>query len=388
MQIVVVGAGIFGVTAALTLRRRGHDVTLIDPGPIPHPLAESTDLSKAVRMDYGADADYTAFMERALDGWRAWNRTWPAPLFHETGVTFLTREPMAPGGFEYESHALLSSRGHPLSRLDGESAIRARFPAWRNFCDGYFNPAGGWAESGKVVAQLAREAQAAGVALQPSRKMVRLVEKSGRVTGIVDERGDALEADRVILATGSWTGHLLPHLAPSLTSVGQPVFHLRPSDPSLFLAERFPVFGADISRTGYYGFPLHPDGIVKVANHGIGRAMHPEAPERTVTDEETRALRDFLADTFPDLATAPIVATRTCVYGDTRDEHFWIASDPDRPGLTIAAGGSGHGFKFAPLLGDLIADAALGIENPSLTKFRHRPGLSAKGEEAARHHED
>src|SRR6187431_2013848 len=103
-KIAVVGGGIFGVTAALAMRERGHDVSLHDPGPLPHPLAESTDISKVVRLDYGADEDYTALMERALDGWRGWNAAWREPLFHETGVLFVCRDEMAPGGFEYESH--------------------------------------------------------------------------------------------------------------------------------------------------------------------------------------------------------------------------------------------------------------------------------------------
>src|SRR5512134_1702679 len=99
---IVIGAGIFGVTGALALRRRGHVVHLLDPGPLPHPLAASTDISKVVRLDYGPDDDYLAVMETALARWRAWNADWPEPLFHETGVLFLTRAPMAAGGFEHE----------------------------------------------------------------------------------------------------------------------------------------------------------------------------------------------------------------------------------------------------------------------------------------------
>src|SRR5580700_12061752 len=96
-RVAVVGAGIFGVTAAIALRRRGHEVSLFDPGPLPHPLAESTDISKVVRLDYGHDDGYLALMEEALEGWRRWAAAWDAPLFHEVGVTFLTRAPMAPG---------------------------------------------------------------------------------------------------------------------------------------------------------------------------------------------------------------------------------------------------------------------------------------------------
>ena len=151
-RVVVVGAGIYGVTAALELARRGHAVELLDPGPLPHPLAASTDISKAIRMDYGPDEDYLAAMERALEAWRRWNAGWPRPLFHEQGVLFLTAEPMKPGGFEYESHRLLRKRGHRPERLDAAS-IRARFPAWAEggYVDGYYNPEGGFAESGQVL---------------------------------------------------------------------------------------------------------------------------------------------------------------------------------------------------------------------------------------------
>jgi glycine/D-amino acid oxidase-like deaminating enzyme len=371
VHVLVIGAGVFGVTAALELRRRGHHVSLKDPGPLPHPLAESTDISKVVRIDYGGDADYTALGELALDGWRQWNAAWPRPLFHETGVTFLSRSPMEAGGFEHDSFELLSRRGHHLERLDAD-AIAARFPAYRKgvHVDGYYNPTGGWAESGAVVARLAALADEAGVAIETGREV---------------ERPDDTEADLVIVCAGSWVPTLLPELAPSLRASGQPVFHLQPADPAPFAAERFPVFGADISRTGYYGFPANSDGIVKIANHGKGVPIAPGDP-REVTDEHEAALRAFLADAFPLLADAPIVYRRLCVYCDTLDGHFWIARHPERPRIVVATGGSGHGFKFAPVLGALIADIALGEPHPLAPKFRWRPEIAASPAEAARHH--
>ncbi len=386
LHVVVIGAGVFGAASALALAERGHRVTLLDPGPIPHPLAESTDISKIVRLDYGADEEYTALMERALAGFRAWNARFSAQLFHETGLTFLCRAPMAPGGFEYESHALLSRRGHRLERLDA-AEIRRRFPAWQGpWVDGYFNPQGGWAESGKVVAALVREAERAGVLLREGSRVVRIEEQAGKVTGVVLETGEIVKAERVVVAAGAWTPDLLPHLAASFRAVGQPVFHLQPADPEPFRAPVFPVFGADIARTGYYGFPVNAQGIVKIANHGPGRPMHPSSDARQVTAAEERALREFLKENFPLLATAPLVATRICVYGDTLDAHFWIAPDPALEGLVVAAGGSGHGFKFAPVLGELVVAALEGAENPFLAKFRHRPEMQAmRGEEAARY---
>ena len=145
----VVGGGIFGLAGAIALARRGQAVTVFDPGPVPHPLAESTDISKIVRLDYGDDALYTELMERALARWRSWSAS---AYFHETGVLFLRRTPLEPGSFEGDSYALLTRRGHRLERLDAGEIAR-RYPAWNGarFVDGYFNAAGGYAESGNVV---------------------------------------------------------------------------------------------------------------------------------------------------------------------------------------------------------------------------------------------
>jgi len=370
VHVLVIGGGIFGVTAALELHARGCDVTLADPGPLPHPLAESTDISKLVRCDYGADEDYTLLGERALDGWRRWNGTWRTARFHETGVCFLTQQPMQPGSFEHASFTLLARRGHHIERLDA-AAIAARFPAYRPgaYVDGYLHREGGWAESGATVAQLITDAIAAGITVRADCAIDRIVD-DGALAG-----NEHLPADAIVLCTGAWAPQLLPELASALRPVGQPVFHLLPADPAPFAAASFPAFGADISRTGYYGFPINRDGIVKIANHGAGIDYTPGAP-RDVTTAQEAALRSFLADAIPALAHAQIVGSRLCVYGDTRDADFWIARHPARPTLTVATGGSGHGFKFAPVLGELIADAVLGRSNPFTHKFRWRADLT------------
>ena len=341
-------------------------------------------------MEYGPDETYTALMEEAREGWLAWNEDWTAeglgPLYHETGVLMMRREPMTPGSFEGESFRMLERRGHTPERIDGE-ALRQRFPAWSTgrYVDGFFHAKGGYAESGRVVAALLTEGERAGVRLLEGRRMTGLVEAGGRVTGVLDDTGVVHRAGAVVVAAGAWTGKLLG-LTPAIRATGHPVFHLRPANPALFEAERFPTFTADVARTGYYGFPLNRDGVVKVANHGIGVPLDPDAP-RAVTEAHRAELRAFLAETFPALLDAEVVYTRLCLYADTQDEDFWIARDPNRPGLTVAGGGSGHGFKFAPVLGALIADAVEGAPNPMLEKFRWRPELRLeRGREAARRH--
>jgi glycine/D-amino acid oxidase-like deaminating enzyme len=245
------------------------------------------------------------------------------------------------------------------------------------FRDGVLEIEAGYAESGRAVATLVQRAESIGVELRSSSRFARLDEHDHRVEGIVLHSGERIAGDRVVMAVGAWTPYLLPFTKKFFRASGQPVFHLKPSRPDLFAPERFPVFGADITATGYYGFPLNRDGVVKIANHGPGREMSPESPQRTVTSEEEENLRKFLAWAFPKLADAPIVYTRMCMYCETHDGNFWIAPDPEREGLVIAAGDCGHGFKFAPVLGEIIADAVDGKSNPILEKFRWRPKVPA-----------
>ena len=173
-----------------------------------------------------------------------------------------------------------------------------------------------------------------------------------------------------------------------MRATGHPVFHLEIDRPELFTPPAFATFTADVANSGWYGFPVHPRrGVLKVANHGVGQPLHPERDERRVTAEDEAQLRRFLEETFPALVDAPIVYTRCCLYNDTLDEHLWIDRHPRLEGLTVAAGGSGHAFKMAPVLGELIAAAAEGQSHRWLPKFRWRQlGGETAGQEAARHH--
>jgi glycine/D-amino acid oxidase-like deaminating enzyme len=375
--VIVVGAGINGVTCAIELKKRGHKVTLVDPGPLPHPLAASTDISKAVRAAYGPDEDYTALADRCIPIWREWNKKFGIELYHETGVLFVCARQMEPGAFEFESARVLKKQGHRFERFDA-ATFHQRFPAFapNRFQDGFFDPIAGYAESGRVVATLAEYAKSLGVELREQAKFAALDESDKRVKGVVFEDQHRIAGDAVVIAAGAWTPYLLPFTKKFLRATGHPVFHLKPEQPGLFLSQRFPFFGADISTTGYYGFPFN-QGVVKIANHGPGCEFSPDSPDRAVTAEQESDLRAFLRSTIPALTDAPIVYTRICMYCDTNDGDFWIAPDPERPNLVIATGDCGHGFKFAPVLGELIADVVEQKPNALLQKFRWRPEVKA-----------
>ena len=390
-SILILGGGCFGLTAALELRARGWHVTLIDQGRIPHPDAASTDISKVARMDYGSDEQHTAMGERSLTRWREWNAKWDEELYHESGFLVMSRDEMRPGGFEYESRAFLTSRGHTLRRTSSDM-LRDLHPAWNHsaYRDGYLNPIGGWVESGRVIARLAAEARAAGIETvemfgsegQPSLIFDGKVCKGvNSISGTENSYEIVLVADHVLVTTGAWTPTLLPHLQDVMWATAQTVFHFKPHDPRPFQPPQFPVWGADIGKTGWYGFPANADGLVKVANHGPGRRVNANDPRSMPAGEEER-YRAFLLETFPSLADAPVHSSRVCLYCDTFDGAFWIDHDPVHPGLIIAAGDSGHAFKFTPVMGEIIADVVERKPNPWVARYGWREKTAASSDGA------
>src|SRR6476469_1218315 len=145
-KTIVVGAGINGVVAAIELRKRGHEVALVDPGPLPHPLAASTDISKAVRAAYGGDEDYTALAEQSRETWRQWNVKFGVELYQEIGFLFMRQ------------------RGQRVERIDSKQ-LRERYPAWNSerYPDGFLDLEAGYTESGRAVATLIQWAKSPGV---------------------------------------------------------------------------------------------------------------------------------------------------------------------------------------------------------------------------------
>jgi glycine/D-amino acid oxidase-like deaminating enzyme len=165
-------------------------------------------------------------------------------------------------------------------------------------------------------------------------------------------------------------------------TAAQPVFHYSISNLARFQSPALPPWAADLSNTGWYGFPALADGTLKIANHGPGLRVDPEGG-RDVAPGTVEQFRAFLAESLPELLDAPIAQTRTCLYCDTFDSDFWIDEDPQRQGLIVATGGSGHGFKFLPVIGGIVADLLEKVANPWAHRFQWRT-LSDRRTEAAR----
>lgn len=383
MKIVVVGAGVFGITAALELRHRGHDVTVLDSGPLPGPyeLAASCDSSRAVRMDYGGDAFYVELACEAHARWRHdWRERAGKSLYFEAGFLFASATTLdgdaAARGFEAACFETLSQRGLGPERLTRRQ-LAQRFPLWSHapWVDGYFNPNAGYADAAAVLSVLQHEAECAGVQLIGHRPIVHCGANHVR-----DARGVRFEGDALLIAAGAWTGQLLPELSRVLTATAQTVLWFAPEEPARFDRARYPTWAWDIAQQGWYGFPVTTSGLVKVAHHGAGRVQ--VADDRRADPALEARARAFLARTLPDLADAPLHEAKACFYCDSIDGDFWIAAVPERPGVFVATGGSGHGFKFAPILGELVANQVEGRRDPRLARFAWRDPDRAAREHA------
>ena len=389
-DFLIVGGGIFGVTAAIELAQRKYQVILINPDSIPHHLAASTDVTKAVRMEYGSDQEYFAMAEYSIKKWKEWNDLLGTELYHEVGFLMLCKTSLDSKQQQYEKSSCenLIQNGYATNRMDALQ-LKARFPAINTevYTDANFNPIGGYAASGMAVAHLADYARSLGVRIDEGQTAANFVVENGRLQAVKTVEGSTYTCGHAIIAAGAHTPYLLPELQPFIKTTGHPVFWLKPKNSKLFTPPHFSVFTADISNSGWYGFPFLPQqGIVKVAKHANGITIHPDKDDRQIKDAEVEDLRFFLKTTFPDLYDAPLVYTRRCLYTDTLDGHFWIDHHPEIKGLSVSTGGSGHGFKMGPALGEMTADMAEGKTHRFSERYRWRNLTSTTSQaEEARH---
>jgi glycine/D-amino acid oxidase-like deaminating enzyme len=375
-DFLIAGGGVMGLTTSIVLRKRNFTVALLNPGEIPHPLAASTDISKIVRMEYGSDEEYMDMAALCIEQWKDWNEQFSKALFHEIGFLLLVKQPLTPGApdFENASYELLLKKGFRPERLNAND-LKKRYPAFNSevYVDGFLHPLGGYVESSKVITTLATEARRLGIKIFEHQTVECFNQEKRKIDSIKTREGSRFAAGHFVVCAGHFSHLLVPELQGVMKATGHPVFHLKPSNPVLFQYPHFTVFGADIAKTGWYGFPLHPtDGVVKIANHGPGVELHPENDPRIVTANDEANLRAFLKESLPSLANDPVVFTRRCLYADTPDGHFWIDRHPVFDNLTIGAGGSGHAMKMAPVLGEMIASAALGVAHRWSERYRWR----------------
>lgn len=363
MRVIVVGRGVFGLSASLGLARAGHEAVVVG---LRDPAASSEDISRIIRNDY-PDLFHREWATEALTGWEQWDPDGRRGLFYRTGLANLSVSPTPVEGFVGASQAGIPD-AVALDAVRISDRLPFLTPGW--FAGGYLNPASGWADASATLRFLERRCQLAGVGIVP--------ERAARVgdgwVGLADD--GLLRADRVVVAAGAWTTELVPQAPLQVT--GQPVLYLRPTRPERFA--EVPVWALDLPHTGFYGFPATAEGVVKVGHHGAGVTRRLQV--RTLGDSTVARFRSFFREAIPELAGARIERTRVCFYCDAPGGRFLIDRVPGHERLVVAAGGSGHGFKFAPVIGDLIAAVVTESDHPRRAETAWRD--PAPGSDAAR----
>jgi sarcosine oxidase len=361
-DVAVVGLGAMGSAAVLALARRGRRVIGIDRFAPGHAFGSSHGTTRIIRLGYFEHPSYVPLLRRAYALWRELEAACGRPLLRTTGIAEI-----GPPDGTLVSGTLAAARLHELPHtVLAASDLMRRLPF--QVPDGYvgvLQPDGGiLLPEPAIQAQLAL-ALAAGAELRMGER-VRGIAPVGEGVRISTDRGD-VEAGAAIVAAGPWMKQLLPDLSLPLRVTRQVMAWFEPRQSELFAADRFPVFLLESPHGLHYGFPLDDLGV-KVAKHHHGdETVDPDTCDRAVSSADEAMIRAGLAAHLP-AANGLLRTTRTCLYTMTPDHHFII----DRAGpIVIASACSGHGFKFAPVVGEIVADLAMdGTTSYDVSRFR------------------
>ena len=361
-DVIVLGLGGMGSAAAYHLAARGRRVVGIERFSPPHDMGSSHGRTRVIRQAYFEDPAYVPLLRRAYELWRELELGGGEQLLQLCGGLMMG----APGS-EVVEGSLRSAREHGLPHeLLDERELRRRFPLFRLPVDtiGLFEPAAGLVFCERAVdAHLTVAARAGAVLNFEERVLGWEPDRNDRVTVKTDKA--TYEAAQLILTPGPWAPELLGSLGGAMVVERQVLFWFQPpAGVESFAPDRFPIYIWQSGQTASccpYGFPAvdGPAGGVKISLHRKPTTERcvPETVDRRIRDDDVAEMRDVIRSFLPALDGELVHAT-TCLYTMTPDQHFVIGEYPGHPQVKIAAGFSGHGFKFCPVVGELLADLA------------------------------
>lgn len=375
-RVVVFGAGAFGGWTALELVRRGAAVTLVDAWGAGHTRASSGGETRVIRATYGSRAVYTRMVKRALEKWKAYERAHGLRFYHPTGALWMFGED---DSFGQASARTL--RDHDIRIEDWAVADAAtRYPQidFTGVRHVLFEPDAGYLLARRACGQVARQVAAEGgeYRIAAAASPVRMDEAAAGRVALAN--GETIEVDALVFACGPWLPALFPDVIGHRISVTkQEIYYFgTPAGDARFDAPALPVW-LDFGDREMYGIPGHEGRGFKLADDAPGPAFDPTRGSREAGAEGVAAARRFLSARFPALADAPLVASEICQYESTPDADFILDRHPDAPNVWMAGGGSGHGFKMGPAVGELLASLVLDQLAPepvfALRRFDHPP---------------
>ncbi len=364
-DVAVIGAGVFGSWTAHHLQKAGKRVILIDGYGAANARASSGGESRIIRMGYGGDEVYTRFSKRALELWlEFFHRTGNQQLFQQTGLLWLSRPDNPQIAKTAEVLTKVAVKFETLSRAE----LQKRFPQFQlgSVASALFEP-----ESGALLARRAVQALVADFIRNGGHFLpepVATPEGKDVVKSVVTRKGNKVSAGSFVFACGPWLPKVFPEvLGRRIFPTRQEVFFfgVPPGDRRWSM----PAMPAWIDVGDLYGFPDIENRGFKIANDRHGPPFDPDNGERLVTEAQVAEMRRRMAGLFPGLKDAPLVETRVCQYENSSNGDFLLDRHPEMNNIWMAGGGSGHGFKHGPAVGEYLAAQVLGVGKAPEPRF-------------------
>lgn len=351
---IVVGVGAMGSATIYQLARRGKRVLGLERFDIPHDLGSSHGVTRIIRLAYFEDPSYVPLLRRSYELWREIQAQVGEQLLYITGGIDAG---MACSHVVKGSLSSCQAHDLPHEVLTG-AELQKRFPAFRlpNDTTAVFQPEGGFLLPERCIVAFVNAAHASGAEIHAREP---IIEWTPRGDG-VRVRTDRAEytAAKLIISAGAWAYKLVPFLGDLLKPERQVLAWLQPTRPELFAPNRMPVFILHVEEGIYYGFPVFGVPGFKFGKyHHLFETIDPDHFEREPNERDEQVLRQFAEKYFPDGA-GPTMALKSCIFTNSPDEHFIVDSHPECPQVLIASPCSGHGFKFASVIGEIMADLA------------------------------
>jgi monomeric sarcosine oxidase len=357
-DVVVVGAGVFGSWTAWHLAKRKLKVLVLDSYGVAHARASSGGETRIIRMSYAADEIYTRWSQQSLVQWKELSAVCGQALFQQTGVLWLE------GADDLrlrESQATIERCGIAHEVMDN-ATLSKRYPQvnFYGVSRGLLEPGSGVLLARRAVQSVMEEAKKKNAEFLIAQAVTP--DGSGKISKLATSRCGAFSAGQFVFACGPWLGKVFPELlGHRIFPTRQEVFFFgSPAGDALFAPPALPTWL--FNNDEVYGTPDIESRGLKMARDAHGERVDPDTQSRVVSTEGAEWARNYVERRFPALKDAPIVETRVCQYENTSNGDFLIDRHPDMPNVWLAGGGSGHGFKHGPALGEYLAGQICGEE--------------------------
>lgn len=367
-DVIVVGGGIIGAASAYYLGKRDLKVALLDQGALSNPIASSCDHVRIFRLTHGKDSFYTELARKTIPLWKEFQEEARDELISLNGMLEYS---VGKTAYEDQSFKVLQALKIPVQRMKSQVVCdRYRMMKHRSFKSALYHTDGGMIWAKKAIEAFIKLGTRDGVHTESEAEIVRVIKNKKGIQGLKDSHGKIWKAKNYVFAAGAWTKDVLKDFRIPLTVTRQEALYIRPPrNQGRYRPAHFPVF--TVSSKGFYGTPVHIHGFMKIGSHKKGPIVRKVTTELEPDKKFIGKVRAFLKTIIPDLHDFTDIEGKVYYYTRTPDGDFLLDRLAGLPNAWVAAGFSGHGPMYAPLIGQTVAKLVTG-EKPdiNLTRFR------------------